>query len=72
MTLYKAQRNKIVRMWTGKDSEGVGKQASASLDDILITDTFDQALALARKHGASGELTPIFNNYATDTVTINV
>jgi hypothetical protein len=72
VTLYKAQRNKIVRMWTGKDSEGVGKQASASLDDILITDIFDQALALARKHGASGELTPIFNNYATDTVTINV
>ena len=72
VTLYKAQGNKIVRMWTGKDSEGVGKQASASLDDVLITETFDQALSLARKHGASGELTPIFNNYATDTVTINV
>ena len=72
MTLYKAQRNKIVRMWTGKDTEGVGKQARATLDDVLVTDTFDQALALARKHGASGELTPIFNNYQTDTVTINV
>ncbi len=71
VTLYKAQRNKIVRMWTGKDTEGVGKQATASLDDVLITDIFDRALALARKHGASGELTPIFNNYATDTVTIN-
>jgi hypothetical protein len=71
VTLYKAQNNKVVRMWTAKDSEGVGKQASATLDDVLITETFDHALSLARKHGASGELTPVYNNYLTDTVTIN-
>ena len=57
-------------MWVGKDAEGVGKLAGATLEDALVTDTFDKALALARKHGAAGELTPLWNNYATDVVSV--
>ena len=48
MTLYKALDGKLVRMWTGKDSEGVGKQAGATVDDVLISDTFDQVLSTCR------------------------
>ena len=70
VTLYKALRGKVVRMWVGKDAEGVGKLARATLEDALVTDTFDKALALARKHGAAGELTPLWNNYATDVVSV--
>ena len=70
VTLYKALRGKVVRMWVGKDAEGVGKLSRATLEDALVTDTFDKALALARKHGAAGELTPLWNNYATDVVSV--
>ena len=71
MTLYKTARSKIVRMWTGKDEEGIGKSPAASLDDVLVTTTFERCLDLARKEGANGQLEPLWNNYFTDCVVIN-
>ena len=32
----------IVRMWTGKDEDGIGKSARATLDDVLVTETFER------------------------------
>jgi hypothetical protein len=70
VTLYKAVSSKIVQMWVGKDEEGVGKNRAATIDDILVSDTFSQCLELARREGANGTIEPVFNNYSTDTVTI--
>ena len=36
----------IVRMWTGKDEDGIGKSARATLDDVLVTETFERCLDL--------------------------
>ena len=44
VTLYKAARSKIVRMWTGKDEDGIGKSARATLDDVLVTETFERCV----------------------------
>ena len=70
MTLYKAARSKVTRMWTMKDEEGIGKNAQATMDDVLLSPIFEKCLDLARRDGANGQLHPIFNNYHTDIATI--
>ena len=42
------------------DSEALGSKRGATLDDVLLSDTFDTCLTLARKGGAVGSLEPLF------------
>ena len=60
---YRAEKNKITHMWDDVDREGLGAKKGATLDDVLVSDTFDLCLTLARKGGAVGSLEPLFYNY---------
>ncbi|KAL1528896.1 hypothetical protein AB1Y20_010218 [Prymnesium parvum] len=63
VVMYKAEGNRITNIWADVDREGLGMKKGATLDDVLISDIFDQCLTLARKSGAVGGLEPVFHNY---------
>ena len=63
VVMYRAENNKITHVWADIDREGLGAKKGATLDDVLLSDTFDTCLTLARKGGAVGSLDPLFYNY---------